>query len=54
MIFGEKKFTDSKMCLFIFSTNLSETFIILRGIRLDNIKNVLRSSCKVPVILVRF
>ena len=33
---------------------LSETFLVLRRIRLDIIVNVQRSSCKVHVILVRF
>jgi hypothetical protein len=33
---------------------LSETFLILKRIQRDMIKNVLRSSCKVPFILVRF
>ena len=42
------------MCVLIFSTTfLSETFLILRRIQRDII-NVQRSSCKVPVILVRF
>ena len=43
-------------CVIIFSALLSETFLILRRIELliDMIKNVQRSSCKVPVILVRF
>jgi len=32
---------------------LSETFLILRRIKRDMIKNVYRSSCKVPFILAR-
>ena len=36
-----------------FSTNLSETFLILRRIEREMTKNVHCSSCKVPVILVR-
>jgi hypothetical protein len=42
------------MCVFIFCTNLSETFLILRRTERDIIENVYRSSCKVPFILVRF
>jgi len=42
------------MCVLIFSTILSETFLILRRTERDIIKNVYRSSYKVPVIVVRF
>jgi len=38
----------------IFSINLSETFLILRGIQRDIAINVHKSSCKVLVILFRF
>ena len=41
-------------CVLIFSTNLSETFFILRRTKLDVIKSVYWFSCKIPVILVRF
>ena len=42
-------------CVCSFSLQLSsETFLILRRIHRDIITNVHRSSCKVPVILVRF
>jgi len=50
----QKEVTEHKICVFIFSTNLSETFLILRRNERDMIKNVHWSSCKVLFILVRF
>jgi hypothetical protein len=49
-----KNVIESKM---YFSTSLnlfSETFLILRRIERDIIRNVCRSSCAVPTIIVRF
>jgi hypothetical protein len=42
------------MLVLILSTNLSETFLILRRIQRDVIVHVHRSSYKVPAILVSF
>jgi len=42
------------MCVLIFSTNLSETFLITRIIERDMIINLRRSSCKVAVFLSYF
>jgi hypothetical protein len=42
---------EHKMCVLIFSTNLSETFLILRRIQLDIIIEVHGSLCNLPVIL---
>ena len=46
--------TEHKMCVLVFSTNLSETFLILRRTERKLTINVQRNSCKVPFILVIF
>jgi len=42
------------MCVLMFDTHLSKTVLILRRTERDMIKNVYRSSCKVPASLVLF
>ena len=42
-----------EMCVMIFSTDLSETFLILKRMERDTTKNVNWSSKEVLVILVR-
>jgi hypothetical protein len=51
-IFERKKVIETKMCVLIFSTTLSEIFLILRKTERDVMKYVYWSSCKVHVILV--
>jgi hypothetical protein len=53
MNFWKKDF-EHKIYVLIFSIILSETFLILRRIERDMIKNVLWDSCKLHVIFVRF
>jgi hypothetical protein len=53
-VFWRKKLLNTK-CVFWFSLQfLSEIFLILRRTERDMIRNIYRSSCKVPVIIVRF
>jgi hypothetical protein len=47
------KVIEHKMRVLILSTNLSETFLIIPKAEQDININILRSSCKVPVTLVR-
>jgi len=51
---SEKKIIKHKMRILIFSATLSQIFVILKKTERDVIRNVHRSSCKVPVINVRF
>jgi hypothetical protein len=51
-IIGEKMIVH--WTCFDFLTSLSETFFVLRRIQPDIIIHAHRSSCKVPVILIRF
>jgi len=47
-----KNITEYKVFLSIFSKGLSKTFLTIRRIKRDVIRNVFWSSCKVHVILV--
>ena len=49
----QKKVTEHKMCVLIFSTILSQTFLIIRRTERDMIINVYWSACKVLGIVVR-
>jgi hypothetical protein len=48
-----RKFIGHKMCVLVFSTTLSKTYLILRRIERGVIINEYRSLGKVPVTLVR-
>jgi len=50
----QPKIIVHKMCILIFSTNVSKIFFILRRIQHDIIIKTQRSSFKVTVIIVRF
>jgi len=49
----QTSFFEHRICVLIFSTTFSEAFLILRRIE-EDIINVYRSSCKVPIILIMF
>ena len=51
---GKKKVIQQEMCFSFAVQCLSGTFCILRKSERDMIENAYRSSCKVPVIFVRF
>jgi hypothetical protein len=53
-IFGGKKLLNIKYVFCFYLQLLSEIFLILRRTERDRIKNVHRSSCKVPLLLSDF
>ena len=52
--FFKKKLLNTKCVFWIYLQLLSETFLILGRNERDTIKNVYRSSCAAPFILIRF
>jgi hypothetical protein len=53
-LLGGKKNVERTMCVLIFCTFLSETFLILRKPEPDMIQHVYRSACKVQLLLAGF
>jgi hypothetical protein len=51
---GGEKLNIKRVFFSVCPQLLSETFLIIRRIQRDSIINVHRSSCDVPVIVVRF
>ena len=45
---------EHKMCVRFYIALWSETFLIIKRAERDTVKIVYRSSCRLPVILVRF
>ena len=52
--FSESNFLNVKRVFFIFSANVSESSLFIRKTQRDVIINLYWSSCKVPIILVKF
>jgi hypothetical protein len=50
-IFSEKKNTEHKTCVLLFSTTLSETFLILRRIQIHIVVNVVGVHATYPLLL---
>jgi len=49
-----ERVSEHKMCVLVLCTTLSEIHLILRGAKRDIITSIHRSSCKVPIIPLRF
>ena len=50
----KRRFTEYKMCVLIFSTQLSEIFFTLSRIERNMIETVYWSSCNVPFVISDF